>query len=42
MVDWKDSSVYWGPLKDLKESIPLQVVEYAGANKIVEEPAFAW
>jgi hypothetical protein len=30
------------PLKDLKESFPVQVAEYAVVNKIVEEPpAFA-
>jgi hypothetical protein len=27
------------PLKDLKESFPVQVAEYAVVNKIVEEPA---
>jgi hypothetical protein len=29
-------------LKDLKESYPIEVAEYARANKIAEEPAFAW
>ena len=29
-------------LKDLKESNPVEVAEYAVANRIVEEPAFAW
>jgi hypothetical protein len=32
----------WLPLKDLKESYPVQVVEYAVANKIAGQPAFAW
>jgi hypothetical protein len=32
----------WIPLKDLKESMPVQVAEYAIANKIAEEPAYAW
>jgi hypothetical protein len=26
----------------LKESYPVEVVEYAKANKIADEPAFAW
>jgi len=32
----------WLPFKDLKESNPVKVVEYAIANKLVEEPAFTW
>jgi hypothetical protein len=40
--EWKDSTTDWLPLKDLKESYPVQVAEYAVANKIAEQPAFAW
>jgi hypothetical protein len=29
-------------LKDLKETNPVEVAEDALANKILEEPAFAW
>jgi hypothetical protein len=29
-------------MRDLKESNPLELAEYAKANKIVSEPAFAW
>jgi hypothetical protein len=29
-------------LSELKASNPVEVAEYAVANKIVEEPAFAW
>ena len=33
----------WTDLKDLKEaSNPVEVVKYAVANKIAEEPAFKW
>ena len=32
----------WELLCNLKESNPVQVTEYAVANKIVDEPAFAW
>jgi len=38
----KDGSSMWLPLKDLKESYPIQVAEYAVANKIADEPAFRW
>ncbi|KAI2494242.1 Reverse transcriptase (RNA-dependent DNA polymerase) [Fragilaria crotonensis] len=42
LVSWKDGSTSWVPLKDIKESNPVEVAEYAVANKILEEPAFAW
>jgi hypothetical protein len=29
-------------MKDLKESNPLELAEYAKASKLVSEPAFAW
>jgi hypothetical protein len=41
-VKWKDESTTWEDLKDLKESNPVQVAEYAVTNKIVSQPAFAW
>jgi hypothetical protein len=34
----KDGLTSWVPLKDLKESFPVQVAEYAMVNKILEEP----
>jgi Reverse transcriptase (RNA-dependent DNA polymerase) len=42
LVEWNDGTTEWLPLKDLKESHPLQVAEYAICNKIVEQPAFAY
>jgi hypothetical protein len=42
LVQWKDGSANWFPLKDVKNSMPLQVAEYAVAARIAEEPAFAW
>ena len=39
---WNDGSTSWHALKDLKESHPLQVAEYAVNNKLAEEPAFSW
>jgi hypothetical protein len=38
----KDRTSNWIPVKDLKESNPIKTAEYAVANKIAEEPAFAW
>jgi len=32
----------WEPLCNLKETNPVKVAEYAVANKIAGEPAFAW
>jgi hypothetical protein len=42
LVEWKDGAVSWVPLKEIKESNPVEVAEYAIANKIDHEPAFAW
>jgi hypothetical protein len=42
LVEWKDGTSSWLPMKDIKESNPLELAEYAKANKIVSEPAFAW
>ena len=41
-VRWKDGSHDWVALKDLKESYPVQLAEYATNNRIHNEPAFAW
>jgi hypothetical protein len=41
-VQWKDGSTSWVDLKDLKESNPFDIAEYAVSNKLVTEPAFAW
>ena len=42
LAQWKDGSMNWVSLKDLKESYPVQTAEYAVAAKIAMEPAFAW
>jgi hypothetical protein len=42
LVQWKDGTTTWISLKDLKESNPLQVAEYAVSNNIASEPAFVW
>ena len=42
LVEWKYRSVDWFPLKDLKQSNPVELSEYAVANEISDEPAFNW
>jgi hypothetical protein len=42
LILWKDGSSSWEHLHDLKESNPVELVEYAVANWLVNEPAFAW
>jgi hypothetical protein len=32
----------WVALKDIKNSFPIEAAEYAVANKVSGEPAFAW
>ena len=42
LICWKDGSETWTPLKDMKESYPVETAEYAIQARIHEEPAFAW
>ena len=42
LVQWKDKSLTWIAMKDVKDSYPVQLAEYATAARIAEEPAFAW
>jgi hypothetical protein len=42
MVLWANGSKTWVPLKDLKESHPIETAEFAKARGIANEPAFAW
>ena len=42
LIKWKDKSESWIKLEDMKESHPVEVVEYARARDIVKEPAFKW
>jgi len=41
-VEWKDGTSDWVKLKDLKDSNPVELAEYAVANLIVNELAFKW
>jgi hypothetical protein len=42
LVTWHDGSSDWMGLKEMKASHPIEVAEYAKANKLDNEPAFAW
>ena len=41
-MKWKDGTVTWKYLKDLKELNPINVAEYVTARGIQGDPAFAW
>lgn len=42
LVRWKDDSETWIPLKDMKESHPVETAEFAKARGIDDEAAFAY
>ena len=42
LVLWKNGTQQWIPLKDMKESHPVDVAEFAVATGIDTEPAFCW
>ena len=42
LIQWKDGSQEWIPLKILKEQFPTEVAEFATATSIDREPAFAY
>ena len=41
-VEFTDGTTAWLPLKDVKESNPIELAEYAILNRIDDEPAFKW
>jgi hypothetical protein len=41
-VKWRDGSTSWVRLADLKESFPIELAEFAVAQGIHDEAAFAW
>ena len=42
LVEWKESSFYWVPLKYIKQSNPVELDEYSMANDISDETDFSW
>ena len=41
-IQWKDGTTTWVPLKDMKETYPVETAEYAVSMKIDKLPAFHW
>ena len=39
---WKDKSTTWNSLKDIKDSYPVELAEFAVENNYAHRPAFAW
>ena len=42
LVQWKDGTTTWSMMKDVKDSYPVQLAEYAVENKVDDKPAFKW
>uniref|UniRef100_A0A7S2SEL1 Chromo domain-containing protein n=1 Tax=Eucampia antarctica TaxID=49252 RepID=A0A7S2SEL1_9STRA len=42
LVKWKNGQSTWVPLKDLKESNPVETAEFAMAKGIADEATFTW
>ena len=41
-VEWRDGSTSWLPLKEVKETNPVDLAQYGKDNHLIDEPAFAW
>jgi len=41
-VEWHDGTTSWVPLKDVKQSNPLEMADYAVSNDLAEQPASNW
>jgi hypothetical protein len=42
LIQWNDGSTDWTEMRDVKDSYPIQLADYAIKKKIDSEPAFAW
>lgn len=42
LVGWKDGTESWVPLKDLKETNPVDIAEFVKVKGLEDEAAFAW
>ena len=42
LMEMKDGDLIWTKLKDAKESNPIELAEYAVANRIADMPCFHW
>lgn len=41
-IQWKDGSTTWNKLKDVKDSFPVELAEFAIKNDLADEPVLAW
>jgi hypothetical protein len=41
-IQWCDGSTDWAEMRDVKDSYPVQLLEYAKQHKLTDKPAFAW
>ena len=41
-VEWNDGTTDWLPMKEVKASYPIELAEYAVANKIADMPTYRW
>jgi hypothetical protein len=42
LIQWHDGSATWNKMKDVKDSYPVQLAEYAVENALEQEPVFRW
>lgn len=42
LIQWKDGQRSWLPMKDVKESYPIELAEFVSENGMIDEPAFHW
>jgi hypothetical protein len=42
LVSWNDGTSCYVPLREMKDSFPLQTAEYAKVHSLEKEPAFRW
>ena len=42
LVGCVNKTTTWMDLKDIKEAVPIKLAEFAVANRIDDEPVFAW
>jgi hypothetical protein len=42
LIQWHNGSTTWNKMKDVKDSYPVQLAEYAVENALEQEPVFRW
>ena len=41
-LKWHDGTTTWSKMKDVKDSYPVELAEYAATNGVSQQPAFKW